>query len=235
MINKSRARSAPTYKCGAAGGIWTRGIKILTDESESTPEDRISQCDAARGDDGEVGERRLLSEEEIEDRLSSLSQGDWLRLARFGRNLTRGPDGDDLVQAACARILEGGRAWPENMKTVPFIFQVMRSVLDQWVSAASPKPISVDGLSEGQMRAVENASATAITAERELLAQRELKEIEGLFSDDEKATWVLTGIEDDLSAKEVQELSGMTFNEFEAARKRVGRRLLQHKKDGAFK
>lgn len=211
------------------------GDKILTDESESTPEDRISPCDTARLDDGELGERRLLSEEEIEDRLSSLSQEEWLRLAGYGRSLTHGPDGDDLVQAACARILEGGRAWPENMKIVPFIYQVMRSVLDQWVSTSNPRPISVDGLSEGQLRTVEKASATVITAERELLAKRELKEIEGLFSDDEKATWVLTGIEDDLSSKEVQELSGMTFNEFEAARKRVGRRLLQHKKDEAFK
>jgi DNA-directed RNA polymerase specialized sigma24 family protein len=212
-----------------------KGGKILQDESETAPEDRLSQCDTARGDGDEVGERRALSEEEIDERLSSLSQGDWLKLVGYGRSLTRGPDGEDLVQAACVRILEGGRSWPVNMKTVPFIFGVMRSVLDQWVSKGSLKTVSVDGLSEGQVRIVGNAAATTITAERELLAKRELKEIEGHFSEDEHATWVLTGIEDGLPAKEVQELSGMSSHEFEAARKRVGRQLRQYKKDGTFK
>jgi DNA-directed RNA polymerase specialized sigma24 family protein len=206
----------------------------LVDESESQSEDRLSQCHTL-GETGETGGQRQLSEEEVEERLSSLTQADWLKLAKYGRGLTRGPDGDDLAQAACVRILEGGRGWTENMKTVPFIFGVMRSILDQWRSKGSLKTVPIDGMSGGQLRAFEVKAADTITAERELIAKRELKEIEALFLDDENATWVLTGIEDDTPAKEIQEFSGMSLNEYEAARKRVARRLMRCDRDGTFK
>jgi hypothetical protein len=50
-------------------------------------------------------------------------------------------------------------------------------------------------------------------------ADEELKIIENHFKGNEAVEWVLIGIEDELSASEIMEMSGLTKTQYESARK----------------
>ena len=57
------------------------------------------------------------------------------------------------------------------------------------------------------------------------LAEEDLKIIEEHFKGDEAVEWVLIGIEDEMSASEIIEMSGLTKTQYESARKKFLRGL----------
>jgi DNA-directed RNA polymerase specialized sigma24 family protein len=213
---------------GARGRIRTKGDNFLGAASKIPSWARL----IGQRTRGKPLERRHLSQEEIEERLSALVHSEWLRLVRFARALTA-TDAEDLAQTACLRVLEGGRGWPRDVSTLAFLFNVMRSVADQWHSKGKLPIFSIDGMSAGQIQTVDLAAASPLTPERHLAAREELKEIEALFEDDQNATWVLIGLEDDVASNDIQELAGMSLQEYEAARKRVARRLMRYERGGS--
>ncbi len=57
------------------------------------------------------------------------------------------------------------------------------------------------------------------------IANKDLKAIENHFKSNEAVGWVLLGIEDEMSASEIIEMSGMTKIQYESARKNFLRGL----------
>ena len=138
----------------------------------------------------------------------------------------------DIVQESIRRVLSGSRPWPKSEPFMNFMAGVIKSVADYENRRGSSdgrlivssetdihKKDASDNLIEN------HPSFDDSVIERELMAAEELKNIESIFEDDEKALAIVMGREEGFTGSEIQEMFGMSKTAYESAAKKVNRRM----------
>lgn len=171
----------------------------------------------------------------IVDAIEKLTSSDWNRLHKAASSFLYGTvfsDVDELVNETLCRGLSGSRNLPSNVPFLVFFTNAMESVADgdrnliyktRQVLATDLLPNNNDEMEFDPIENFgnDNLSPDIIitTEENRLVAEKEYKNIEHFFKGNEAVEWVLLGIEDEMSASELIEMSGMTKTEYESARK----------------
>jgi hypothetical protein len=135
---------------------------------------------------------------------------------------------DELLGEAISRVLDGRRAWPQDLAAVPFLAGVMRSIADEWRRKRSHDPLQHIGAaiddekalprSEGHEREVAlriliEKIRSKLAGERLLLALFELRLI-------------------DNSPAEIQRALGLDASAFDKEMRALKRHLLAIFPDG---
>jgi hypothetical protein len=175
------------------------------------------------------------------DAIEKLTASYWNRLHKAASSFLYGTvfsHVDELVNETLCRCLSGSRNWPSNVPFLIFFTNAMESVADgdrnliyktRQVLATDLLPITNNEMEFDPIENFgnDNLSPDIIitTEENRLVAEEEYKNIENYFKGNETVEWVLLGIEDEMSASEIIEMSGMTKTEYESARKSLLRGL----------
>lgn len=168
----------------------------------------------------------------VADAIEKLTTLDWNRLYKTARSFLFGTgfsDADDLINETFCRALSGSRKWREDVQFVTFIINAMKSVADGERNLiyrteevlTTDLPNNDPDLDFDPMENFGNdklSPETIITTEENrVLIEEDLKTIEDYFEGND--AWILMGIEDELSASEIIEMSGMTKTQYESTRK----------------
>ena len=179
-----------------------------------------------------------VSADDLREAVSSLTDLELAKLryrAKFwagslGR-YAMGRDWEDLLNEALVQMLNGQRSWNPEVGIVRFIDQAMRSIRWSWLAKGERSGVtgvvrvaSTDSAQDSDEVALPEASSSpeALAADREILDK-----IEALFAEDSDASNVLTGYALGMKGPELREQAGLSEKEFEAARRRIRRRLLK--------
>jgi hypothetical protein len=168
--------------------------------------------------------------------IQSLTGPEWVRIRTFAATLLWETDfasPDELINETLERFLSGSRSWPKDVAFLTCLCNAMKSVADgdrglihkrYEVEATTDQP---SDLMAGKDTHIESAEQEALKDERRVAAARDLAHIYAVFQDDEEVNWVLLGIEDRMPPADLQAISGMTQTQYETARKRLRRKVMQ--------
>lgn len=183
-----------------------------------------------------------LSKREVEEELLKLSEADWTRVEIYAGFLSRslaGCDGNDLLQMAMEKFLNMRRRWPKGLEPLKALFGAMRSISSNELKKEMKGPIDTSAVvsttdeppEEGQLQAYAVAT-TQETPEDVLIGQQLVEQIEAGLSDDEEAGLLFMVWIDGTRGAEAAAVLGWDQKRFDAARKRLLRRLAPHDKQG---
>jgi len=176
-----------------------------------------------------------LSVAEVENQFHNFSEPDWKRalsLARMCAAGLTGWSGEMLLAEAMTKLLSGERIWRRGVHPLVTLKTVMRSISSNTRKREENGPIdpyaTVDvGAGESDDDDVppdvltkDNSTPEAIVDNRSQLSY-----IETLVADDEDAGMVLMAWAEGLRGKEAAEELGFEMKRYEAARKRLMKRL----------
>jgi DNA-directed RNA polymerase specialized sigma24 family protein len=178
--------------------------------------------------------------EEFKAALTALSQADMVRLRRAADHLVG--DGvmgrDDLIQEAYCRVLAGSRPWPSDVRLLPFLINVMKSVVSnerrkrrrsEEDGSAVRAPLSLHDAAGGLAI---DAEDPAPNIEEALLANAgaaEFKrEILDLFVDDLAAQMLVEGVMDGMQGEELRQVTDLDQTAFNSKRRLMRRRIEKH-------
>ncbi|WP_432741481.1 hypothetical protein ABXJ76_14735 [Methylobacter sp. G7] len=166
--------------------------------------------------------------------IEKLTIPEWNRLHKAEKSFLFGTgfsDVNDLLNETFSRILNRSRNWRSDVPFVTFVINAMKSVADgdrnliykdEEILAADLPNNSPDSdrdpLERFGNKALSPETVIATEIDR-ALAEKDLKIIEEHFKGNDAVGWVLMGIEDEMSASEIIEMSGMTKTQYESARK----------------
>ncbi|APA86021.1 hypothetical protein BJG93_11880 [Paraburkholderia sprentiae WSM5005] len=184
-----------------------------------------------------------LSKREVEEELLKLSEADWARAEVYAGFLSRslaGCDGNDLLQMAMEKFLNMRRRWPRGLEPLKALFGAMRSISSNELKKQTKGPIDTFAVvsttdepppEEGQLQAY--ASATTQETPEDVLVGRQLVwQIEADLADDDEAGLLFMVWIDRTRGAEAAAVLGWNKKRFDAARKRLLRRLAPHDKQG---
>lgn len=175
--------------------------------------------------------------ENIERAIVDLSDADWIKLRKMATGHlwgTRLEDPDALINDTIERLIAGKRTWHLDMAFVPWMDSAMRSVANHLRTLKQEKALVLAGDLANGCEAPdepldhlgedgETPLDILLTEEARAMAERDLSKIEESFRDDMEVGWILLGLDEKLSASEIQAISGMTKTQYETARKRLRR------------
>lgn len=175
--------------------------------------------------------------QELFDAFSALSDADLLALrkaAYIRLGGTQYSEPADLIHEALTRCLDGRRHWPKAVPFTVFLANAMKSIADAdrnlhssrlVISAALLEtPSRPDPLSDLGPRAP-SAEEECIALEDLRLAREQTEELKRYFTNDPAALGVLSAWLAGLSGKEAIAAKSLTAKEYDAARKRLARRI----------
>jgi DNA-directed RNA polymerase specialized sigma24 family protein len=153
-----------------------------------------------------------LSPAEADAAIRALSPADKIALMKIARLYAKKTpyDHEDLLQEALCRVLSGARAWPRDLKALPFLWGVVRSIAWEWRSETP------DAMPDGADPAGE---------ERRAIAGLDVAKIIALFDDDPAAQMIVRGMMEGARGQELQELSGLDGTDYESKRTKIRRRI----------
>ncbi len=177
------------------------------------------------------------TEDEVRQALGSLGTADLIRLEKAGRYFVRTLgahanryDWEALLSEAIVKTLEGERLWNKKVNLTTHLVGSMKSIRSGWAKKGRrtelrdlSDPHEVPGHESDAVRAAEHTEAQRVYADA-------VNRIGQCFADDALASEVISGLSMGMTGPEIQELSGMSKNEFEAARRRI-RRTLDREED----
>lgn len=180
------------------------------------------------------------SSEEFKGALAALGQADLIRLRRAADQLVG--DGvmgrDDLIQESHCRVLGGSRPWPSDVRLLPFLVNVMKSVVSnerrkrrrsEEDGSAVRAPLS---LHDAAGRLVVDAEDPEPNVEEVLLANARAaefkREILDLFDDDPEAQILVEGIAEGMQGEELRQLTDLDQTSFNSKRRLIRRRIEKH-------
>lgn len=198
-----------------------------------------------------LGAMQHRSRADFESAMSKLSAADLVRLKRVGLKYSGGSgmSPDELLSEAYVRAAALSRNWPVGVDVVRFVAEAMRSIASgarESVSAAARSvlvAVRSAQMADAAVEAVTDQGGVVIdfirpspSSEQQLIdndeaqadASRLLKwrqELLDLFADDYQAQLIVEGMMDGLRGKELQELAGLTGEEFPTKYKKVSRRI----------
>jgi hypothetical protein len=181
--------------------------------------------------------------EQVELAIAKLTKDDWLKLWKVAARTRFWTyfGADDVMQQALTAALELERRWNTNYSFCSFLYGAMRSIASnerrllrnkmEWpaaelVDADEPDNDCVlhraDGLAQ-----LRDVPANAAEAEANELLEQRVATIYALFSDDLEVTGMMRAMEAGCRGEDIRRRCGMTRRQYEAARKRMNRRLHQ--------
>jgi hypothetical protein len=175
-----------------------------------------------------------LSPGEIESALKKFTPADWCRAASIAAAACAGLVGwtpDDLLQEAMTKLLEGTRTCPEGVHPLVMLKTAMRGIASNVRKhhAVSPFDDSVALAHLDQADATDtrpSVSGEAVSQPHQVAAAREaLAVIEGLIAEDEDLALLTVAWSEGLRGDEAAEALDWDKKKYEAARKRLTRRL----------
>jgi DNA-directed RNA polymerase specialized sigma24 family protein len=179
-------------------------------------------------------DKRVLMPAQTALALDLLSQMDLLRLKSIARVYARGlpPEvaWEDMLQEALTRVIVGSRRPPEGVTTVAFVAGILRSLrAEHWRRAARESggtdTLRIDHDSDESLALA--LSDPAPGPERALSARQELIAIKQLFADDPTALRIIDGLGAGLTAAEIRRSTALAKTDYDSARRRIRRTLLQ--------
>lgn len=186
----------------------------------------------------------MLSRDEMQQALATLSEAELLKLERVAQWLSSGRSiaADDLLQEAVCRALEGVRNCPKDVPVVVFLVNVMKSLVSAYHKAAMIDPIELaapvstvddDGDEKDALADVEDR---APSPEQQLMeddaAEKMKAALHRLFEDDEEAELVLLDIFVGLTAEETRADLNLDETTYATIRRRIRRRINQRYPEG---
>lgn len=183
-----------------------------------------------------------LSHMEVEAELTRLSPADIRRIRMMARTYSRGLtylSYEDLMQETYNKLLAGERIFPKNIPPVVVVITAMRSessnCREREQLGAIDHHVDVSAISQSQCGDDESTTVVIpqneLTPERILIARSEIAAIEAAVADDADLQDVVAAWSLGLRGKEASEYLGWEVNRYEAARKRLMRRLETIKED----
>lgn len=176
-----------------------------------------------------------LSPTEVDAALRTLSPADWeraLRLARFRAGGLGDWTGDSLLSEALAKLLSGERVWRRGVSALQTLKNVLHSLASNDRKKQAGAPIdrfaTVDVGAGGDEGEELSAGVTAIdlrTPESIADGRSQLAALEKLVADDEDAQMVLLAWSEGIRGKAAAEDLGFDMKRYDAARKRLERKL----------
>ncbi len=187
--------------------------------------------------------------DDVDLAIAALSEADFSRLRTAARSWFRGfrldtvaKDADDLIAEAVLRTASGRRSWKVGVGFVDHLDMIMRSIAESWRKSAARRAaaggaevrmseLAADGASAGEdgeaHGPLDAVPSPEPGVERTLAARERFRACEAHFADDEGASAVLHGAFYGVKGPRVQERSGMTKRQYEAARRRIRRYMDQ--------
>lgn len=184
--------------------------------------------------------------------LSRLNQYAYFRVSGLGR-FSKGYTKEALLNEALTRTLEGKRNWRKSaVDFVGHLIATMRSISSHWADESKTDKenlhIGQDSIdssdeeiahrkellesevlketAEGELLSPINMAASLDPDQERIIAAKQLLErIQKLFSDDRQVLDVMDGLSCEMTGVEIQGVTGMTLNEYDAAIKRLRRNV----------
>ncbi|MDR3579204.1 MAG: sigma-70 family RNA polymerase sigma factor [Oryzomonas sp.] len=179
-------------------------------------------------------EKPVLSVEEMNEALSSLSDADLIRLGRIARRYSLGRiDPDDLLQQTFEAALEGNRNCPRGISLIAFLAGTMRSLASSLFKSHTRSPelllIARTG-DDCDETSVDIDKPTEVpNADQMLISEEESAAIRtailSLFADDEHARLIVEGNMEGMDASELRELTGLDGTAYNSKRRLMRRRI----------
>ncbi|WP_241301422.1 hypothetical protein [Burkholderia stabilis] len=176
-----------------------------------------------------------LSPAEVKQELENMSSADRVRVERLAQYAFAGVSGmshEDLLQEAYTKVLSGERIWRRGFAAVPAIASVLDSMANNYRKRETNGPIesgtivaATEAIDDTDLLVRNVEPVEAITPEDAAYDSQQLKKLEALLVDDEEATLVAWEWAMGRRGKEAIEALGMSENQYEAARKRLMRKL----------
>lgn len=176
-----------------------------------------------------------MSPSEIEAALTQMSAADWRRaekMAQFAAAGLPGMTGDDLLQGTLVKLLSGKRRCPREHHMLVVLKTAMHSETSNARKRSINGPIDervavmADGSDESdEPRMLMVESEDTRTPEDAILASNQVDFIFRQLEDDEEAALVAMAWADGLRGKEAAEEVGLDMKTYDAARKRLDRKL----------
>lgn len=176
-----------------------------------------------------------LSRTEVETELTSLSSADCRRIKIMARTYSRGLtylSSEDLIQETYTKLLLGERIFPRDARPIMVVINAMHSEASNCREREQLGAINHHVDISAMSQPIDDDEGTAVvipknevTPERILEARRGFSAIEALVADDADLQDVVAAWSLELRGKEASEYLGWEMNRYEAARKRLVRRL----------
>ncbi|AQV92665.1 sigma-70 family RNA polymerase sigma factor [Cupriavidus necator] len=176
-----------------------------------------------------------LSSAEVKLELDNLSPADWVRVERLARRIFSGvahASHEDILHEACVKLLSGERIWHRGYAAIPAIVSVLESMasnhrkrekngpIDPNAAVATAEPMEDESVLVRQVEPV-----NSITPEMAVSDGQQLTMLDALLADDVEAMLVAYEWAAGRRGREAAEELGMSVNQYEAARKRLVRKL----------
>jgi DNA-directed RNA polymerase specialized sigma24 family protein len=168
--------------------------------------------------------------EDVEQAIRRLTDNDYRHLGKVAdyRSLSLmaiglGWSGDDLLQEAITRTLEGDRKWPRGVSLMAHLWGTMRSIASHVPDELKGGKIETattddESRSQGIVLKSQSPDQEVIAA-----AQQRLAIIENRFADDDGVALVIEGLASGMTGPEIQEALGITQREYETRMTRLRR------------
>jgi len=181
-----------------------------------------------------TGARLTLAQVDAAIRALAASAADWSRLETIAGVLCGGVSeltGDDLLHEALTRCMEGRRVWPADVHPVVVVKNAMRSIASDARKRAELSPVDETvALADGQpadetdVRRQAQGKVT-ITPEDSLSGKEQLVAVYAAVAGDEEQEMLVMAWADGLRGDEAAGALDWDKKKYEAARKRLERRL----------
>lgn len=172
---------------------------------------------------------------EFREALQSLSSAQLNRLALQSEAFASGlpMTGEDLLQEAVSRTLEGSRSYCPDVDVSTYLSNAMRSIASaEREKARRQEPLGdPSDESSGIHRIASPERSPEETAIRRIDGAEALARLREMLSGDQDALALLEGRSEDLTNAEIMELESMDPRRFHAARKRLLRATVRLGRD----
>ncbi|AJE99144.1 hypothetical protein [Pandoraea apista] len=185
--------------------------------------------------DGALDSDDRLTQAEVLQELGNMSAADRVRVERLARYAFAGVFGmsdEDLLQDAYTKLISGERVWHRCFAAVPAIASVLDSMASNLRKREANGPIesgtivsTSEAISDADLLISDVEPVQTITPEDAAYDSQQFKKLEALLEDDEEATLVAWEWAMGRRGKEAAEALGMSENQYDAARKRLTRKL----------
>ena len=173
--------------------------------------------------------------------LATLSDADLLRLKRFAQlRSLRLPllNWSDLLNEAIVRALDGSRLWPADVDFMVFMLQSIRSIASEQWRRIQRTPVTREAdlppadPTSADTASLDEVGRNELDPQREMLAERALRDVMTLFRADKQATAILEGLAKGDVPTDIQRRAGMTHIQYASAQRRIRRALARAFPDG---
>jgi DNA-directed RNA polymerase specialized sigma24 family protein len=187
----------------------------------------------------ESADPQRLSYQEVLDALNALSEPDWKRAEGIAQGMGHrlpGMTADDLLQEVCTQLLSGERRFPKGHHPLVVLKTAMRSEASNARKAGRANPVDssyrIDPPEESEDTRPVAPAIDRRTPEAEELAKQQLESVNQRCAGDDNAELVMMAWADGLRGKEAEAATGLSAKDFDAARKRATRMLVEIKSEG---